>query len=245
MKQLWLDSGWKPRLWPTAREFVQTHNRWITVLGAAIVFAMFVIKDAYQEGLKEVVASISTAQNLYEVEHSLTDIDRRIGVLQRRLSNIESNVSRSGTNPEPSVTSASNLNWDDVKDAFVTAFAKELKNDCLLLNEIPDHIEEKNTCIEMTKDLLLESANSRASSVNQESTEYIMDVFSLTLRFAKREQQEQTLHDKILEAAELERNRRERRVHQATIASYVLYPFGWIIGLLGKLYGDGEGPALE
>jgi hypothetical protein len=59
------------------------------------------------------------------------------------------------------------------------------------------------------------------------------------------ERQEGTLHNKVLEVAEMEHIRRERRVRQATLASYILYPLGWTIALLGKLYGDGEGPELE
>ena len=41
----------------------------------------------------------------------------------------------------------------------------------------------------------------------------------------------------VVQDAEKERNLREDRLRTYTITSYILYPIGWLIGLIGKLTG--------
>src|SRR6266446_716517 len=63
-KQFWLDSAWHSP-WATTKALIRTHNRWLTVFGAAIVFALFIVKDAYRESAKEMASLLSQAQSTF------------------------------------------------------------------------------------------------------------------------------------------------------------------------------------
>lgn len=73
MEQLWLDGTW--RYGPNAFEnFVKKHNNWLTVIGVAIVFVTFVVKDAYRESLRDSVSAIAEAQQSFLTTMGMTQI---------------------------------------------------------------------------------------------------------------------------------------------------------------------------
>jgi hypothetical protein len=66
------------------RERIQAHSRWLTVLGAAIVFAMFVVKDAYRESLKEIVYSIQAAETSFQIISGFERVDVRLRMIEQQ-----------------------------------------------------------------------------------------------------------------------------------------------------------------
>lgn len=48
----------------------------------------------------------------------------------------------------------------------------------------------------------------------------------------------ETLQKRVIGEADRERDIKENRVRRATVASYILYPLGLVVSLIGRLYGE-------
>lgn len=258
MKQLWLDSRWRSSL-GSVKGFIRTHNRWITVLGAAIVFAMFVVKDAYLEHLKEIVGSISQAQSLFVTMNSLKEVDQRLAKIEEAVG-VGKETNSKTANKRKKAKTQEGIDTDDLLQPYFVSIRKELLEEGKVeienlkrlseavpgnkdregLEEVEHSLDDERwdsengtKPIEIVPPQMEDMENSfnPMGTLKGEVGQILNISFSL-----------EAVHENLLREAETERSRRERRVHQSTVVSYVLYPLGWIIGLLGKLYGEGEVP---
>src|SRR5258708_1043847 len=91
-EQLWLDKKWKPS-W-SFRAFVRKHDRWLTIVGAATVFTTFILKDAYRESLKEVVAAISQAESTYAAANTAESLMSGIDQLSKQVVELQDTVTK-------------------------------------------------------------------------------------------------------------------------------------------------------
>jgi hypothetical protein len=255
MKQLWLDRQWGRSFMSTVAATIKTHNRWMTVLGAAIVFAMFVVKDAYRDELKDVANSIAEAQNFFAIEASFVEVDKRLESLQESMRNGQ--LSTKLKMKEFDTAYIMLLDLEQKQKEQAPRIGADLANIYNLQKHVPDHEKEKDDEWQLFEELsveafdvdaLIRETNSRSDDKKAPSTGVpsremrIMADLSMLNDFEHRLQK---LRTNVLADAESEREICEKRVRQSTIASYILYPLGWVIGLLGKLYGDGEAPELE
>src|SRR5215467_6871920 len=89
-KQLWLSKTWRPTI--TMRGLVQTHKSWMTVAAAAIVFATFVIKDAYQESVRDITAELSAAQSAHSTRSRIAEVKSEVDLVVDDIHFISSEV---------------------------------------------------------------------------------------------------------------------------------------------------------
>jgi hypothetical protein len=259
MKKRWLNHRWKS-LSTAIKRTIKKQSSWITVLGAAVVFAMFVVKDAYRDELRDVANSISEAQRFFVIDASFMSVDKRLQVIQNA-------VGRSPKSDMKQPVTLDNIDdWmmvttlEDDQKQIAPRIAGELESIGELLRDIPDQKEDSDHLAQISIELNVEAVdadnlihkdwgkNATAGKKKeilslQESVP--MRVMSDRSTLADLDKRTKKLYQKAFLDANLERLEREKRLRQATIASYVLYPLGWVIGLLGKLYGDGESSEVE
>jgi hypothetical protein len=61
--------------------FLTRHNRFITLFGALVVFARFIVKEGLREELKDLVDSVNSAQRVFVLQ-------RESGLMSQRLAEI-------------------------------------------------------------------------------------------------------------------------------------------------------------
>src|ERR1700733_3921779 len=237
------------------RERIQTHSKWLTVVGAAIVFAMFVVKDAYRESLKDIVNSIQAAETSFQIISGFPRVDVRLTTIEQKTLVYQTpkeivkmgQMLRKGMNAAgEEATSISNEEVTFRKE--LGAYETDVKNLEHLLREVPGHQEDRRF-LEETERAIQEAYKSEvqdrptdgrkssenssriAAALEDESREATNAEILASLTEAK---------EHVIRDAETERDLREDRLRTYTITSYILYPIGWLIGLVGKLTGAPE-----
>jgi len=235
------------------RERIQAHSKWLTVLGAAIVFAMFVVKDAYRESLKEIVYSIQAAETSFQIISGFTRVDVHLRIIEQqtfvdqtpkellRLGQMVRKRMNAGDEGAASISNEG-VNFQKTLGEYET----DVKNLEHLLSEVPGHQEDRHF-LEETEAAIQDAYKSEAedhSKDGQKSGEKGSPRIESAMADESREATSAEIlasltdaEEHIVQDAEKERDLREERLRTYTITSYVLYPIGWLIGLVGKLTG--------
>src|ERR1700751_302056 len=100
--QLWLDPKWRPR-W-SATNFLRRHSRFFPIFGAAMVFTLFVIKDAYRESLKEITESLERAKSGFASGTETNQVFEYLKVINRRAQDIQRFIRKKSSESEDKVT---------------------------------------------------------------------------------------------------------------------------------------------
>jgi hypothetical protein len=227
-KQLWLNDEWRSTK-ASVEAFLRTHHRWITLLGAAIVFAMFVVKDGYRESVKEMSLSIAQAENGYTTSSALDKIQANLASLHRLV--------LLGRNKEGA---GDNINNDIEQTTYIQDTCYEIWVEVGSLQAILEHTPNNNSdwdnSLRSIYNKCVDEQN-RLLKLQEEHTRTDNDEVDRVWRLGE---EIEKLKSQILSSAEIARQQEEKKVRLATMASYVLYPLGWLVGLLGRLYGGGE-----
>ena len=133
------------------RERIQAHSRWLTVLGAAIVFAMFVVKDAYRESLKEIVYSIQAAETSFQIISGFERVDVRLRMIEQQtltdqtpkeLVRLGQMLQKRMNVPGEGASSISNEEVSFQKT--LSGYETDVENLEHLLSEVPGHREDRH-----------------------------------------------------------------------------------------------------
>jgi hypothetical protein len=79
-KQLVLSKEWVKRF--NLKRFLREHNRVLALIGAAIAFGTFVIKDGLRENLKDLVGSLENARSVFAIRNDMTAANQALGTVQ-------------------------------------------------------------------------------------------------------------------------------------------------------------------
>lgn len=183
-----------------AASVAKRRGRILTVIGAAILFVIFIVKNSYRDSLKDIV----DAQNTYQSMDILRRLDGRVAEIEKATA--PSSV-YSQTNQIP-------FNTD-------TVWAR-LESLSRLVKTIPGHAEDKGR---------FENMKAVISSLPKTGQWSALDEAEYGSAMLNGISDQQLIND-----AEQERSAREERLRICTVISFILYPIGWILVLVGKLY---------
>ncbi len=231
------------------RERIQAHGNWLAILGAAIVFAMFVVKDAYRESLKEIVYSIQTAETSFQIISGFERVDVRLRKIEQQtftdqtpkeLVFLGRMLRKRMKLPDPP------SNEEITFQKSLSGYETDVKNLEHLLSEVPGHQEDRHF-LEETEAAIQDAYKTEVQDQAGNSVKSGTNGAARIASFLADESREATsaeiltmlreAEEHIVLDAEKERDLREDRLRRYTIASYILYPIGWLIGLIGKLTG--------
>lgn len=225
------------------RKWMHQHERALALIGAAIVFGTFIIKDAFKEQIGDLVSSIDKAQNVFLLRNDMSEIRNQIQAVQVMESQRPYMIG--GTvKVDPSILSVRftiqlNLARSD-HDHSKTAIAACEQ----LLDKLPKTIQMQD-----------ESALKEVNAALQDMEEQFTESYKLytgapidTLAAARISQKIQddeillqvrmsALVEKILKQAQDTNTVNQRDYEVATWVSWFLYALGWGLGLVSRLAG--------
>jgi hypothetical protein len=237
----------KPGIVAHIRSFVIRHETLFAIFGALIVFIAFFTKEAILENVKEINAALEQAI----FTHQMHD---QFAVLQRQFDQV-SGLHNPANGAEV---------WKDDAKLTSTAHdavaamtdAENMINDAdELLNHLPALPPDLNarrtqikTQLAAVKDNYDELAQAQGDLLDSTMYESLKDQYQndlenireVTLRF---ESKVLPLHEaaieldhKVLLEAQRQKDNEELRYHRATKWMYIIFAFGWILGLFGKVW---------
>jgi hypothetical protein len=249
----------KPMVWlPPERKgfraFAEEHDALFTVLGALIVFFGFYMKDGVSETSKELSASIKTARNMFALRTAIGDIAHRLNSTTEILESTHSMVKDVpkvpiGLNFDMIMTSVEMMELDASanKDTFLIAsdLLRSLPTSVPVLKgaetDLREHLVHKNEIKDAADQLLERLRTTRYSNISDEEKNLVIRRSYLASAMGEANLSEQgsaiesfTKH--VLEEADSQKERQERRLKWATAGTYVSFFLGWAMALVGKLF---------
>jgi uncharacterized phage infection (PIP) family protein YhgE len=235
------------RLVDRMRAFVTRHDTLFVIFGALIVFIAFFTKEAFLESVKDINAVLDQAIST----HQLRD---QFALLQRQLDQM--------ADPHNPAKGASAWTDDEklsstAQDAIAAMTDGEnLFNDASeLLDHLPSSSSDLNkrraqlkTQLAAVKDNYYELAQDQGELLDATTSEGLKDLYKDALQDLR----EATLQldkavlpfhdtalkfdDDVLVEARKQKDYQELRYHRANTAMYIVFAFGWMLGLLGKIW---------
>lgn len=223
----------EPQLSSRFVQWLRTHHRKLTFLGAIIVFSTFVLKDGLQEQLKGLDDAIAGAESLYLLRKDADDLRFRLVDMATKL-NLE----------QPTITFIEKTT--DGNDYLNDEIGNNTMN---MIRRLSDKVRNPDiawriTAIEDKQQELSDDAyqlqalngsdddNNNPEYISKEQSRIDVQVFKLHRKMS-------LLSDALVKASKEAKEKAEENVHIATWASYFLYALGWGLGLVGRLVGVG------
>jgi|SRR5579862_903055 len=245
------------------RGFAVRHDRLLTFVGAFIVFATFIVREAIGEHFKEAVDTWKSAQSLYAngqsmlfsatassgVAEATEDIEERMEQLAKGLGSSKASGDEIMITVLKETASAApfelrGMTIADYQLSLLLPLAEGLPNAKAKKAEI-EQLREK---VEAMKGPLREVSRLRAKDFDDKTKkrqikkveDAFVSIFPDSVDFEKNFPK--VLRD-VVEGVETKRKRAEQLYQTSKTASVVLFVFGWGLGLVGKLYGLGGSAA--
>lgn len=237
-KQLVLGKDWLPWTWRFKLSFVR-HRRFLTFLGALIVFTTFIVKEGLREQLKDLASSIDSAESVFVIRNDGNATVRWLQRLQEQIDWIAEKIKLKGTTYSGDMIERAHSSSEIIGQVH-ESLTTSLDNISRLIEKIP-HQEASKSEVEKLQKELQELRDHRTAfelAFNREpSMDLVWKLGALLVSTQKLSDEIRDLARDVLENAEKARVRRERVVSITTWASYALYTLGWGLGLLGRIYG--------
>jgi hypothetical protein len=222
------------------RLFIRKHRRMlISSGGALIVFLTFVVKEGVKEHYKDLATSVDSAESLFIICDSI-----------RVPPNVFDEVFKAqGRKPQEMIDETIRIMRQE--EGYISASLTTTKR---LLYELPD----QQARIDKVEKLQL----SYASKSIDEHTAYVTELDESVINvyknpkkkgtpepllgvavagkvwdFVKIGNEAKNLADESLRVAEEIRHEAEWRYEMATQVSYVIYGIGWVLAIVGRVYG--------
>jgi hypothetical protein len=225
------------------KDFVNKHDRLMTVLGALIVFLGFFLKEDIREKSKTSEANLRNQQTIYAMQQSFSSLQAGIDRLD------------GDANPErywPSVDTNSDMTtaWRfyflidrRLRDASV-----QLDYTDALIAELPSQnspITAKSIQLRQTMDALSAEVANKANELGAPGAK-VLDKSSLNPIYQQGQKDRfsgrliaariQELQEQVVKESERQRLAQAKRADRATFLSYCLFCAGWLLGLVGKIF---------
>jgi hypothetical protein len=250
------------------QEFWKRHHKFLGITGSGIVLLTFVVREALRENLKDASDAIANAQVYFSlsekndyIAHRLKYVSDATSTIYKDETEMREHRSFFGAASMNELTEYSNALGDFGNDsATFQQFADDLQCNATDRQELKtlqgnvQEIEKANQEAEtsVTLSLAIEAmAQAFAHSIGFSlATDPIdmekFDHSSTQLHDASEEidSVDQSLIDlssRCGAAAEVKLIKTKSRYKHATYASYVLYGSGWLLALIGQIYGGKSG----
>lgn len=226
--------------------FVRRHRDAITLYGALIVFATFVVKDGIRDFMKENVSGLDSAEILYYTRaqnvlmfSTLADVSMKTDAIY-------------GTLPQNDFVRSNREGTDSVLHASRTLIT-QTKMLCDTVSKLFDKLPHPSG--DMASGIAELKRRAESLSENEESLAQILedpgtsDVrfkealhgLSLQLLDARRLNSDLVpLSERVWKQFQTTKNEEMHVSEVSSWASYVLYTIGWSLALVGRLYGGGD-----
>ena len=215
------------------------HKRWLTFIGALIVFATFVTKEAIQENLRDLNSSLENAQSVY-------DIERSQGEISDELKKFEFLVEAMGDfmdNPK----NVENGDIDpDIRSDFISSRIDSAQNELLrdrdLALRIPDpksyiiYIDQFHHTFETLAAQKPYDPETPPYDPKQTDFEHL----PWNMKVSGEISLLQEMSGELIGLARNESEKSERRYELCKKLSYGLYTIGWGLALAGRLFGSAQ-----
>jgi hypothetical protein len=235
--------------------FFRKHSRFLSFVGALIVFATYIIKEGVREDLKDLISSIATAESTFKVRADN-------GSIQNQLKSL---LGTGWVQPSHSKTSSIGTISREI-DLYVRN-ARNSSDDAMLYMDRTEELDRKldsakgrlQGISELRSKLypLIDERNEIANYViatrysaadgppprkttATEAQQQLDKIAGVETDTEKLEDTSDSMAQIALQDAELQRKNGELLLQRWTWASYGLYTVGWGLGLTGKLYGGGD-----
>ena len=218
------------------RRFVQTHDRLLSFVGALIVFVTYVVKEGFRDSLKEKLDALQNEKTTYELQSNANTILGTVQGIDSMLQPIFQRQVGNGAQPgtlggDPNLVKARAVAFDREYDKHVldslTPLAAALgrKQDEGALKHLTAQFEHAGEPLKAANEAIAGRSDIAGERLAGASSE----VQALS-------QSVQRFRYDLLEYAERETQRAESSYHLFIWLSYGLYPLGWGLGLIGRLY---------
>ncbi|HXM22616.1 MAG TPA: hypothetical protein VN948_15270 [Terriglobales bacterium] len=225
-------------------------RRLLPVIGATIVLATFVVKDAWRENLKDLVDSIENAQNVFLIRDDSKAVTSQLRVIEQKIDRIEQVSTLTTKDPFTGIAVNSQMMiFRELQDNIGT----DLDNTARLMDKVPGQEANRNTEEELKKGLVSARESFRQSGVTiarltptitpdgvfpAEARQAIFDASAdLSNKTNDLWTRTHNLSATVLKEAASELQVEERNFTWVKIASYILYVLGWTLTLFGKMFG--------
>jgi hypothetical protein len=234
----------KPSDKSSLRTWLRDHDRLMTILGALIIFATFLLRDWYAESLKDIKDSVDTAQATFVLQ-------RENRTIQERLSWIFSLTSVTYTNvltvPRPNPGKIT-LVAEEVQYQFTFDSINRMRDQLDALDRLFAHVphsrgdDQKLTSLRsryIALSLQYRSYIQPGSSTPQPELESAFNtIVQLKLTALSIENDLDNFSSAFLAYGQTVLAKDEASLDKARRWSHALYALGWSLALFGKLFGD-------
>jgi hypothetical protein len=233
------------------QSFFGRHKRWLTFIGALIVFLTFIYNEGVREELKDRSDTLNTAENLFVMRSDTNQLSVYMAYINSRLGQATPVPRRTGGNTGFSLQRMREtvdlmlayVNRLEAADENLTRVAEALgpdsKNDARLstIKLVVQAAKEQN-------DIVRRKANEEnsASTHDPQNIGKIMDKANEVGKQCNdlRHDQIEPLENTMLAEANSQRKASEEKYSASKKVGYCLFAFGWLLGLIGKLSGAGS-----
>jgi ABC-type Na+ efflux pump permease subunit len=233
------------------KRFLRKRDRLLTVIGAIIVFVMFMVREGAREHLKEVADTVAAAESSYalsETIESAVDADVNLEFKEAAKAVIQE------TN-NPAVLFNRRAAYARIMAKTLPLAPRYLIRLQYSLKELADvadvlkdadglksHVREESRLLKVLEDdydkLPRMTVEEMHDSKNEEkATEAIQGFITMSGTFMTFTLNLDPLHHDVLAEAERQKQQAETWFKWCTWGSYVLYSIGWALGLVGKIFG--------
>jgi hypothetical protein len=213
----------------------QRHRQLVKYLGAVIVFATFVAKDGKRDTLKDLVASLETAENTFVLREENQFVESRISELERSFKEFSEESHKSKPDTEWFEEKLNNALHQVQPD--LVALAMRINNIERILEVAPNPQDEQD--LRSLKKHVDETYDEwdhfyKAQDARPQS---ILGVNELGTITAKLSLNLSLLEGRVLDHARQRRGVEEGHYKLATWASWCFYGLGFVLGLIARIYG--------
>jgi len=231
------------------KRFFKRHDRWLTFAGAFIVFMTFIVKEGLGEHWRATAETIDMAQYIFGIRAEVKNIRDDIAGIQFPEQPEKDNVTDYIRQRYENAEHCYSVNVDSFRD-----IQQKLEIDNILINKLPEQgaarqlkaqVESKlksfkeqvdalarsvtdATPFYLPKDRLVEEKALKEAEVKCETAnKSFMFLSGASLGFEMR----------VLNEAEITRQRNDKYSQYAWRISTFLFALGWGLGFVGKVYG--------
>jgi hypothetical protein len=240
--------------------FVKRHDRWLTLVGAFIVFVTFVMKDGLGEKWRGTAETIDMAEYIYGIRQDTAELRGHLDEIGEQLGQIGGEQSKSRTVPYHVQRDFQQI------DNFLGTVNQTLKRERIglgIIDILANALDDSNPNKQMANQLHREikSIDSWRAGIGRKmldanpiishthpSDEYLAtfsrnlfpEVERLEYAYNQTSTHLSDLDETIFADAEKMRERNKVLSKWASGISAFLFAIGWGLGLVGKLYGVPE-----
>ena len=229
----------------------QRQDRFWIWVGTGTILATFVVRQEWREQLKDLVSSVSTAEDMFVVQRQNAETADMLHEALVRIDQISLNVEG-----RKSINSAQRERVTTIFTSVISYNQEtevSLDNIRRLVERLPQQEDYKNRLAKLEKEraeISSAAAQTTISSPNDIPTEEVDEasekaVNMLAFRTSALEKKVQSFTGEVLKEAEELKTKEETRYRYVTYGSRALYVFGIILGVIGKLLGKEVSPAPE